>query len=85
MVTTHQGDGSALPLPDESVDRLTTRNMIIYVDDPECTIREFWRVLRAGGKLHAIEGDGPMMIVEPVPAEDWSAFVNAFECLNPID
>ena len=44
-VTAHQCDGSILPLPDESLDRLTTRNTIIYVDDPERTIREFRRVL----------------------------------------
>ena len=34
-----------------------TRNTLIYVDDPECTLREFHRVLRIGGKVHAIEGD----------------------------
>jgi len=55
-----------LPLPDESLDRLTTRNTIIYVDDPERTIREFRRVLRASGRVHAIEGDWPMMVIEPV-------------------
>ena len=59
-VTAHQCDGSILPLSDESLDRLTTRNTLLYVDDPECTIREFRRVLRAGGKVHAIEGDWPI-------------------------
>jgi len=76
-VTAHQCDGSVLPLPDESLDRLTTRNTIIYVDDPERTIREFRRVLRAGGRVHAIEGDWPMMVIEPVPSKDWAALVNA--------
>ena len=76
-VTAHQCDGSVLPLPDESLDRLTTRNTLIYVDDPECTIREFRRVLRASGKAHAIEGDWPMMVIEPVPSKDWAALVNA--------
>lgn len=61
----------------KSLDRLTTRNTIIYVDDPERTIREFWRVLRTGGKVHAIEGDWPMMIIEPVPSKDWVALVDA--------
>ena len=56
-VTAHQCDGSILPLADLSLDRLTTRNTLIYVDDPECTLREFHRVLRIGGKVHAIEGD----------------------------
>jgi ubiquinone/menaquinone biosynthesis C-methylase UbiE len=76
-ITVHQCDGSILPLPDESLDRLTTRNTIIYVDDPALTIREFRRVLRAGGKLHTIEGDWPMMVIEPVPSKDWVALVNA--------
>jgi len=76
-VTAHQCDGSALPLPDESLDRLTTRNTIIYVDDAQTTIREFWRVLRTDGKVHAIEGDWPMMIVEPVPAKNWASLVDA--------
>ena len=64
-------------MPDESLDRLTTRNTIIYVDDPERTIREFRRVLRASGRVHAIEGDWPMMVIEPVPSKDWAALVNA--------
>jgi ubiquinone/menaquinone biosynthesis C-methylase UbiE len=75
-VTAHECDGSALPLRDESLDRLTTRNTLIYVDDPECTIREFRRVLKASGKLHAIEGDWRMMVVEPL-AKDWVALVDA--------
>lgn len=76
-VTAHQCNGSVLPLADESLDRLTTRNTIIYVDDPERTIREFRRVLRTGGKVHAIEGDWPMMIIEPVPSKDWAVLVDA--------
>jgi len=84
-ITAHRWDGSILPLPDESLDRLTTRNTIIYVDDPASTIREFRRVLRAGGKLHTIEGDWPMMVIEPVPAKDWAALVNAasYACRTP--
>src|SRR5262245_41199560 len=74
-VTAHQCDDSILPLPDESLDRLTTRNTIIYVDDPERALREFRRVLRAGGRVHAIEGDWPIMVVEPVPSKNWAALV----------
>ena len=76
-VTAHQSGGSVLPLPDASLDRLTARNTVIYVDDPERTIREFWRVLKPGGKAHIIEGDWPMMVVEPVSPKDCAALVNA--------
>ena len=68
-ITAHRCDGSILPLPDASLDRLTTRNTIIYVDNPAATIGEFRRVLRAVGKLHTIEGDWPMMVIEPVLPE----------------
>ena len=76
-VSAHQCDGSALPLLDGALDRLTTRNTLIYVDDAEQTICEFQRVLRPGGKVHAIEGDWPMMIVEPVPSMTWACLVEA--------
>lgn len=76
-ITVQQSDGSALPLPDGSLDRVTTRNTIIYVDDPAATFREFRRVLKPGGLAHAIEGDWPMMIAEPVPSGVWQALVEA--------
>jgi ubiquinone/menaquinone biosynthesis C-methylase UbiE len=76
-VSAHQCDGTTLPLPNGSLDRLTTRNTLIYVDNAEHTLREFWRVLKADGKVHAIEGDWPMMIVEPIPTEIWTALVNS--------
>ena len=76
-ITAHQCDGPDIPLPNRSLDRLTTRNTLIYVDDAEETIREFRRVLRTGGKAHVIQRDWPMMIVEPVRSKDWAAFVDA--------
>lgn len=76
-VTAHQCDGSKLPFHDQALDRLTARNTLIYVDDPEATLHECRRVLRPSGKLHAIEGDWPMMVIEPIPARDWSALVAA--------
>ena len=76
-ITAYQCDGSELPLPDESLDRMTTRNTLIYVDDPMVTLGEIRRVLRTDGKVHAIEGDWPMMVVEPVPTKIWNAFISA--------
>lgn len=76
-ITAHCTDGGALPLPDQSLDRVTTRNTIIYVDDPAATFREFRRVLKPGGLAHSIEGDWPMMVAEPVPSRDWQTLVDA--------
>lgn len=76
-VEVHQSDGSTLPLSDASLDRITTRNTLMYVDDPVATLREFHRVLRPGGLAHAIEGDWYMMVAEPVGHDDWREFVKA--------
>jgi len=79
-VIVHQSDGTELPLPNSSIDRVTTRNSLIYVDDPMVTMAEFIRVLRPGGKVHSIEGDWPMMVVEPVATKDWELLVSAAIC-----
>jgi SAM-dependent methyltransferase len=76
-MTLHRCDAPTMPLPNQSVDRLTVRNTLIYVDDPEATLHECRRVLRPAGKLHAIEGDWPMMVLEPLAAAEWSALVSA--------
>ena len=76
-VTARVSDGSLLPFPDGQLDRMTVRNTLIYVDDARQTLNEFKRVLKPGGIAHAIEGDWPMMVIEPVPADDWAALVDA--------
>lgn len=76
-VVARVSDGSDLPFSDGTIDRITARNTLIYVDDPTVTVGTFKRVLRPGGKAHAIEGDWPMMVAEPVPTATWRAFVSA--------
>ncbi|MGI9423821.1 MAG: methyltransferase domain-containing protein [Hyphomicrobiaceae bacterium] len=77
-ITAQLCDGElALPLSDDLLDRVTVRNTLIYVDDALQTLGEFKRTLKPGGIAHAIEGDWPMMIVEPVPSDDWAAVVRA--------
>ncbi|MFL6010683.1 MAG: methyltransferase domain-containing protein [Gaiellaceae bacterium] len=49
------GRADVLPLPDESVDAVVTRSVLIYVDDKAEAAREFARVLRAGGRLSLFE------------------------------
>ena len=84
-VTPHLSDGSSLPFLAGALDRVTTRNTLIYVDDPKSVVTEFSRVLRNGGKFHAIEGDWPMMVAEPIPAKTWTALVDAaaYACRTP--
>jgi len=76
-VTFLQSDGHSLPLPDVVLDRVTTRNTLIYVDDPMQTLLEFHRTLKPGGRVHAIEGDWGLMSVEPLPCETWRQIVVA--------
>ena len=76
-VTTHLNDGVSLPIGDASLDRITARNAIMYVDDPVNTLMEFHRVLRPGGLAHAIDGDWYMMVAEPVAHRPWREFVEA--------
>jgi arsenite methyltransferase len=43
------------PIADASVDVVTTRSVLIYVDDKASAFREFHRVLRPGGRLSIFE------------------------------
>ena len=42
-------------VPDASVDVVTTRSVLIYVDDKESAFHEFHRVLRPGGRVSLFE------------------------------
>jgi arsenite methyltransferase len=44
-----------LPFDDRSVDVITTRSVVMYLEDKEATFREFSRVLRPGGRLSLFE------------------------------
>jgi arsenite methyltransferase len=44
-----------LPLADGAVDVVTTRSTVIYLEDKPRTLREFFRVLGAGGRLSMFE------------------------------
>jgi arsenite methyltransferase len=49
------GDAVALPLPDECVDVVVTRSVLIYVADKTRAATEFHRVLRPGGRVSLFE------------------------------
>ncbi|MDQ2811751.1 MAG: class I SAM-dependent methyltransferase [Actinomycetota bacterium] len=42
-------------LPDETADVVTTRSVLIYVKDKAAALREFYRVLRPGGRISLFE------------------------------
>ena len=73
----HHLTGGDLPLDDCTLDRLVAKNVLVYVDDPLATFNEFYRVIKPGGKAHAIEGDWGITLLEPVPTDDWNALLNA--------
>jgi len=76
-VTFHHSRGRELPFSDDSIDCVVAKNVFVYVDDPLETYRECHRVLKKGGRVHAVEGDWGLAIAEPVPDEDWKALIHA--------
>jgi ubiquinone/menaquinone biosynthesis C-methylase UbiE len=49
------GEAEVLPLPDSSADVVLTRSVLIYVSDKREAAREFFRVLRPGGRASLFE------------------------------
>jgi len=48
-------------------------------------LKEFHRVLKLGGRAHAIEGDWDLMVVEPIPKVAWQSLVEraSVACRTP--
>lgn len=65
-----QAEATDLALPDESVDVVLTRSVLIYVQDKQKAAQEFSRVLRPGGRLSIFE---PINSRQRVECEiDWA-------------
>jgi ubiquinone/menaquinone biosynthesis C-methylase UbiE len=76
-VTVTHLQGDTLPLGDDSLDRLVIKNVMVYVDDPLASFREFRRVVKPGGKVHAIDSDFYMAAFDPIDVDDWRAVLDA--------
>ena len=76
-LTTHHLKSAEVPLADAELDRLIAKNVMVYVDDPLASFREFARVVKPGGKVHAIDSDFYMTVVDGVAPLEWRALIDA--------
>jgi demethylmenaquinone methyltransferase/2-methoxy-6-polyprenyl-1,4-benzoquinol methylase len=56
-----RGDATRMPVPDQEFDAATVAFGIRNVQDPEQACREFWRVLKPGGRLAILEFGSPQL------------------------
>ncbi len=70
-------ENDRVPLDDASLDRLVAKNVMLYVDDPLASFEEFRRVVKPGGKVHAIDSDFYMTAFDPVTPEDWRSLLES--------
>ena len=49
------GSAEVLPLPDRSADAVLTRSVLMYVREKSEAAREFFRVLRPGGRISILD------------------------------
>jgi SAM-dependent methyltransferase len=70
-----EGNGEAIPFPDDSFDSVHVGLVLCSVDDVAATLREIRRVLAPGGRLVVLEhvrGDGVIGRFQDLIATPWS-------------
>ena len=60
-----QGDGTAIPLPDRSVDWVWCGDVLHHIVETEKALREFLRVVRPGGRIIVKESQVPSALFLP--------------------
>ena len=69
-ITVHHSSDESIPLPDATIDRIYSRNVLEYVPDVDATLAELARVLRPGGTMVASDSDFGFIVVEPFTPEE---------------
>jgi ubiquinone/menaquinone biosynthesis C-methylase UbiE len=82
-VEVRRGDAHALPLEDQSVDRVRTDRVLQHVAFPTAVFAEIYRVLRPGGIAVLAEPDRSTLVAGPGDPETNRAF-NDFVCAERI-
>ena len=67
-VVVEQGDATALPLPDRSVDAVFCYHLLHHAQEWRAAVREAARVLRPGGRLYAAEMTARIVDSRPLRA-----------------
>ena len=78
-VSFHEGDVTALPVPDAEFDRVLSVQVLEYVDDIPAALAELLRVLRPGGRVVIWDVDWATVSWHSREAERMERFLRAWD------
>lgn len=70
----HAAAEDLAPIADAAVDVVTTRSVLIYVEEKAAAFAEFFRVLRPGGRMSLCEPINRYFGLRPPPGEWWGGY-----------